>query len=207
MIFNAGYWEEEKDDFKIPTPALARSPMTNAPNDLRVLTSLQFISALIAIPISFLMGVQKIALFVLGETVQAGEEVTTQAVLLNNGAIAILSLLTFCMGVAALYLSLSTTSSNRRLTLYGTMITQAVLCGAELAKFGVGVRGNLLTILLAIAIMGYLYKPQWGSLVQSFRQGTFRFPQSLKLDSPPAHSPGTPNPSDTRDPEIAPQND
>jgi hypothetical protein len=181
--------------------------MNSAPNDLRVLSSLQFISALIAIPISFLMGVQKIALFVLGDNLQAGENLATNTVAFNNGAIALLSLLTFCMGIVALYLSLSINSGNRRVALYGTMITQAVLCGAELAKFGFGVRGNLLTILLAIAIMGYLYKPQWGSIVQSFRQGTFRFPQSLQLDLIPARQPGTPTPGDPRDPEIAPQND
>ncbi|WP_072621739.1 hypothetical protein [Spirulina major] len=181
--------------------------MTTAPNDLRVLTSLQFISALIAIPISFLMGVQKIALIVLGEAVQSGTDLMTNAALLNQGAIALLSVVTFCMGIVALYLSLSIQHNNLRFALYGTMITQAVLCGAELAKFGLGVRGNLLTILLAIAILGYLYKPQWASIAKSFRQGTFRFPQSLQLDSAQPNPPQVPTTSEPLDPELAQQND
>lgn len=150
--------------------------MNTVTKDLTIVLCLQFIGALITIPLSVLLLVQKGALVILGGGFQASERVDASFPFVENLSLTLLSALTLFLGFLTLYFSISLVQNYNRGLLRGTGIAQAILLGAELGKFGFGSRGNLITVFCALAILGYLYKPLLKQWLAGLRQGQWKFP-------------------------------
>lgn len=150
--------------------------MNTVTKDLTIVVCLQFIGALITIPLSVLLVIQKGALVVLGGGFQASERVDASFPLVGNLSLTILSALTLLLGFLTLYFSISLVQNYQPQLFRGTAIAQGVLLGAELAKFGFDSRGNLITVFCALGILIYLYKPLLKQWLMGLRQGQWKFP-------------------------------
>jgi len=150
--------------------------MNTVTKDLTIVLCLQFIGALITIPLSVLLLVQKGALVILGGGFQASERVDASFPFVGNFSLTFLSALTLLLGFLTLYFSISLVQNYDPQLLRGTGIAQGVLLGAELAKFGFDSRGNLITVFCALGILIYLYKPLLKQWLTGLRQGQWKLP-------------------------------
>lgn len=148
--------------------------MNTVTKDLTIVLCLQFIGALITIPLSVLLLVQKGALVVLGGGFQASERVDASFPFVGNVSLTVLSVLTLLLGFLTLYFSISLVQNYNPKLFQGTAIAQGILLGAELAKFGVDSRGNLITVFCALGILIYLYKPLLKQWLGDLRQGQWK---------------------------------
>lgn len=149
--------------------------MNTVPRDLTIVLCLQFISAMITIPLSVLLLVQKGALVVLGGGFQASERVDANFSFVANISLTVLAALTLALGFLTLYLSIHLVQNYGQRLLQATAIAQGVLLAAELAKFGFGSRGNLITVFCALTILLYLYKPLVKQGLTDLRQGQWKW--------------------------------
>ncbi|MGB0563294.1 MAG: hypothetical protein ACPGVO_16040 [Spirulinaceae cyanobacterium] len=140
--------------------------INSAPRTYSLVGTLQLISALILIPLSLFLFVQKGLAVLLGSGMSDRSPATLQ-LLQTQGGMA-LALLTLLAGAYALYVSGQLLQQRSENWLKITLFLQGAIGIAELLKFTLDVRANWISLLVSVFTIGYLLKPQaqaWGQML------------------------------------------
>ncbi|NEO87874.1 MAG: hypothetical protein F6J87_27000 [Spirulina sp. SIO3F2] len=155
--------------------------ITSEPRAYKLVGSLQLISAIVLLPLSLFLFVQTALSVLLGSGLGESDSARPLLLLLQTQGGMALALLTLFAGAMALYVSWQLMQQRVEKWLKITLILQGTIAIAETLKLSMGIRGNWLSLLTGLFILGYLLKPtlQLGgkALGELVSQGTKRLPQ------------------------------
>lgn len=155
--------------------------ITSEPRAYKLVGSLQLISAIILMPLSLFLFVQTGLSVLLGSSLGGNEGNRPLLLVLQTQGGMALALLTLFIGAIALYVSWQLMQQRVEKWLKVTLVLQGVIAIAETLKLVVGIRGNWLSLLTSVFILGYLLKPTltlgMKALTELMSQGTKRLPQ------------------------------
>lgn len=117
---------------------------------------LQLISAIMVIPLSFLLFAQTALGTLLGSGLEDSDRAQTLTLLFHTHGGMVLSLLTLIAGSIALYVSCQLLESHQSCLLKWTVGLQMVIGIAEGLKLLLNIRGNWISIATSVFIVGYV---------------------------------------------------
>lgn len=144
----------------------------------KMVAILQLISAIMLMPLSLILCIQKGTVVLLGGNLQGSARAAAWLLWMQNQGAIILGFLTLFGAAIALYLSLQLFQKTGQSLLWRTLILQVVLGIAEGLKVAIAIQANWISILISVFVVGFLLKPQGQAMGQSWRAAMKRFGQA-----------------------------
>lgn len=155
--------------------------ISSEPRAYKLVGSLQLMSAIFLLPLSLLLFIKTGLAVVLGGDWNGSDRVRPIWLTLQTQGGMALALLTLLAGAIAIYASGRLLQYPTKKWLHVALGLQGVIAIAETLKLSIGIRGNWISLLTAVFIVGYLLKPvlQLGfkAIGVGVSQGIKRLPQ------------------------------